>query len=123
MLEDNDFHPDEGLVTSTDHPVEESTADDGIHTSVEGREGILRASTEKTYNSYRKKLAGFLGTAFDGKKILPKEMFTDDNISRIVVQLGKNSSYVVSLYSFIFILYCSPILSSYSRQQYNIFRF
>jgi len=58
LLEDNDFHPDEGLVTSTDHPVE-STADNGIHTSAEGREGILRASTEKTNNSYRKKLAGF----------------------------------------------------------------
>ena len=86
MLEDNDFHPDEGLVTSTDHPVEESTADDGIHTSVEGREGILRVSTEKTYNSYHKKSSGFLRTAFDGKKTLPKEMYTDDNISRFVVQ-------------------------------------
>ena len=47
LLEDNEFHPDESLVTSTDHPVEESTADDGIHTSVESREGILRARTEK----------------------------------------------------------------------------
>ena len=76
LLEDNDFHPDEGLVTSTDHPVEESTADDGIPTSVECREGIFRGSTEKTYNSYRKKLAGFLGTAFDVKKTSPKETCT-----------------------------------------------
>ena len=103
LLEDNDFHLNEGLVTSTDHSVEESTADDGIHTSVEGRESILRASTKKTYDSYRKTLSGFLGTAFDGKKTLPKEMYTDDNISRFVVQLGKDSSYVVSLYSFIFV--------------------
>ena len=40
LLEDNDFHPDQDLVTSTDHPVEESTADDGIHTSVEGKETV-----------------------------------------------------------------------------------
>ena len=70
LLENND----EGLVASTDHPVEESTADDGIQTHVEGSESILRASTEKTYNSYRK-LAGFLGT-FDGKKTKPRKKFT-----------------------------------------------
>jgi len=125
LLENNDFHPDEGLVTSTDHPVEDFTVDDGIQTSAEGWEGILRVSTEKIYNSYRKKLAGFLGTAFDGKKTpLPKEMYTDDNVSRFVVKLEKDSRLCgkFALFYFCFsitVLYyiVAPLLS-YSRKQY-----
>jgi len=36
------------------------------------------------------------------RKHRKKKLYTDDNISRFVVQLGKDSSCVVSLYSFIF---------------------
>jgi len=55
LVHDNDFYHDEGLVASTDHSVEESMTDDGIQTYVEGKEDILRASTDNTYNFYRKK--------------------------------------------------------------------
>jgi hypothetical protein len=98
LLEDSDTHSDKG--TDVVLSGEVALPDDSIRTSVEDREGIHRESTEKTYNTYRKKLAVFLGTTFDGKKTLPKEVYTDDNISRFVIQLGKDSNYVVSCSSF-----------------------
>ena len=80
---------DEGLVTDhpwTDH--QEQSINDGIRTFVEGSEGIFRAGTEKTPDSYRKKLAKFLDALFYRKETLPKRIAYGeecDYISRFVV--------------------------------------
>ena len=61
-----------------------------------GREGILSASTNKTYNSCRKKFVSFLNIPFDSNLSLPWTSYTDKNVSSYLPILGEANSFAVS---------------------------
>jgi lambda repressor-like predicted transcriptional regulator len=53
------------------------------------RSGMLTESTERSYNSFRRLFANFCGVEFNPEYFLPKDIYTDANVSNFVRKMGE----------------------------------
>jgi hypothetical protein len=60
------------------------------------REGLLPSASEYSYNTFRRKFAAFVGIEFDPKQLLPKSIYTDNNIAAFLDEESKKCNFVVS---------------------------
>lgn len=57
------------------------------------RSGIYKASTENSYNVYRKKFSEYVGHPFEQSSAIPNEIYTDENVAGFFNDLGPKNEF------------------------------